>query len=81
MPAERAHQFDAAGKTLLPGLWDMHTNIRPVGGLLNIAAGVTRTRDMANGIDSLLAIRARCDSGAANGPRIRMAGIIEGPWA
>ena len=76
---EDVHLINAAGKTLLPGLWDMHTHLSPVDGPLNIAAGVTSIRDMANGIDSLLALKARFDSGDAIGPRVRMAGIIEGP--
>jgi len=50
-----------------------------VDGPLNIAAGVTSIRDMANGIDSLLALKKRFDSGNAIGPRVRMAGIMEGP--
>jgi hypothetical protein len=72
-------QIDAAGKTVLPGLWDMHTHLSAVDGPLNIAAGVTSIRDMANGIDSLLALKNRFDSGEAIGPRVRMAGILEGP--
>ena len=71
--------IDATGKTLLPGLWDMHSHLSDVDGPLNIAAGVTSIRDMANGIDSLLALKKRFDSGDAIGPRVRMAGILEGP--
>lgn len=74
-----AHLIEAAGKTLLPGLWDMHTHLSAVDGPLHIAAGVTSIRDMANGIESLEALKQRYDSGIAIGPRVRMAGIIEGP--
>jgi hypothetical protein len=73
------HQIDANGKTLLPGLWDMHTHLSPQDGPLNIAAGVTSIRDMANGIESLMTLKDRFDSGEAIGPRVRMAGILEGP--
>src|SRR2546426_12109623 len=46
---EQAEVIDAAGKTLLPRLWDMHVPISPGGdGLLHIAAGVTRARGMGN---------------------------------
>lgn len=76
---EGASLIDGAGKTLLPGLWDMHTHVSPVHGPLHIAAGVTSVRDMANGIDELLALKQRFDAGEAIGPRVRMAGIIEGP--
>lgn len=74
-----ARQIDASGKTLLPGLWDMHTHLSSQDGPLNIAAGVTSIRDMANGIESLMTLKARFDSGEAIGPRVRMAGILEGP--
>ena len=37
---------DARGRTLLPGLWDMHTHLDFMAGPLNIAAGVTTVRDL-----------------------------------
>lgn len=73
------HLIEAAGKTLLPGLWDMHTHLSPEDGPLNIAAGVTSIRDMANDTDTLLVLKRRFDSGEAIGPRVMLAGIIEGP--
>ena len=73
------HLIDGTGKTLLPGLWDMHTHLSDVDGPLNIAAGVTSIRDMANTMETLRALKNRFDSGEAIGPRVRMAGIIEGP--
>ncbi len=45
--------IDARGKTLLPGLWDMHVHLSESDGLFNLAAGVTSVRDMANDIDEL----------------------------
>src|SRR5262249_43368926 len=39
---------DGRGRTLLPGLWDMHVHMGPDDGLLDIAAGVTSVRDLAN---------------------------------
>src|ERR1700686_5522429 len=42
----------ATGKTLLPGLWDMHAHVGDNDGLLNLAAGVTSVRDLANDTDS-----------------------------
>jgi imidazolonepropionase-like amidohydrolase len=76
--AAGAEVIDAAGKTLLPGLWDMHAHVGDNDGLLNLAAGVTTVRDMANDTDSLLARRKRIEEGKEIGTRIVIAGIIDG---
>ncbi len=73
-----AEVMDAAGKMLMPGLWDMHVHIQPNEGLLHMAAGVTSVRDLANDMDSLLAMRARFDAGTEIGPRVLMAGFLDG---
>jgi imidazolonepropionase-like amidohydrolase len=73
-----AEVIDAAGKTLLPGLWDMHAHVGPDDGLLNLAAGVTTVRDLANDTDSLLARRKRIEQGKEIGTRIVLAGVIDG---
>jgi len=70
--------IDATGKTLLPGLWDMHAHVTDNDGLLNLAAGVTSVRDLANDTDSLLARRQRIADGKEIGTRIILAGIIDG---
>ena len=70
--------IDATGKTLLPGLWDMHAHVQDNDGLLNLAAGVTTVRDMANDTDSLLARRQRVIEDKEIGTRIILAGIIDG---
>src|SRR6267378_3273694 len=67
------------GKTLLPGLWDMHTHLGALDGRLHIAAGVTSVRDMANDIDQLRRLRLAWDSGSTIGPRVMMAGFMDGP--
>jgi imidazolonepropionase-like amidohydrolase len=74
-----AATIDARGKTLIPGLWDMHQHLGDLDGPLDIAAGVTTGRDLANDIDSLLARKKRWDSGEAIGPRVMLAGFIDGP--
>jgi imidazolonepropionase-like amidohydrolase len=74
-----AEVVDAHGRTLMPGLWDMHVHLTSKDGLLHLAAGVTTVRDMANDTDSLLDMRRRFDAGEALGPRIIMAGFIDGP--
>jgi hypothetical protein len=71
--------IDAGGKALLPGLWDSHVHLSPVDGRLHLAAGVTTVRDMANDIDQLQDMRRRWESGEAAGPRVLMAGFIDGP--
>ena len=74
-----AEVVDASGKTLLPGLWDMHAHVSDNDGMLNLAAGVTTVRDLANDTDTLLARRKRIDEGKEIGTRIIIAGIIDGP--
>ena len=74
-----AHRIDATGKTLLPGLWDMHVHISDLDGLLQIAGGVTTVRDLANETEKLLTLKKQFDSGSLIGPRVLLAGFIDGP--
>jgi len=76
---EGLERIDAQGRTVIPGLWDMHTHNSADDGLLDIANGITSVRDLANDTDFLLDLRKKWDSGVAIGPRIVMAGIIDGP--
>ncbi|HVF66797.1 MAG TPA: amidohydrolase family protein [Pyrinomonadaceae bacterium] len=78
-----AEVVDARGKTLMPGLWDMHVHIGPNDGLMHVAAGVTSVRDMANDTEALFALKAKIDAGEEIGPRILLAGIMDGrgPYA
>jgi hypothetical protein len=71
--------IDATGKTLMPGLWDMHVHLQPNDGLLDIAAGVTTVRDMANDIDFLMEEKKHYNEGTEIGPRIIAAGFMDGP--
>jgi imidazolonepropionase-like amidohydrolase len=71
--------LDAQGKTLLPGLWDMHVHLSEDQGLFNLASGITTVRDLANDVDQLLDMRRRWDSGEGIGPRVLMAGFMDGP--
>ncbi len=75
---EGLEAIDGAGKTLLPGLFDMHAHFSSFEGLLNIASGVTSIRDLGNDMDTLLRWRRRFDSNAAIGPRIFLAGVMDG---
>jgi hypothetical protein len=74
-----AEGIDGSGKTLLPGLFDMHAHAQPLDGMLNIASGVTSVRDMGNGIEELSRLQDRWKSGEAIGPRVWKAGMIDGP--
>jgi len=75
-----AEVVDAAGKSVLPGLWDMHVHLDfESGALMNIAAGVTSVRDLANDTDRLLDARRGYDEGTTIGPRVILAGFVDGP--
>ena len=78
-PPAGAEVIEAAGKTLIPGLWDMHAHVSPNDGLLNLAAGVTTVRDLANDVDELVARKKRIEEGTEIGTRIVMAGFMDGP--
>jgi imidazolonepropionase-like amidohydrolase len=71
--------IDLRGKTIAPGLWDMHTHVTQMEwGPVYLAAGVTTVRDMGNERELLLALRDALDSGSAIGPRLLLAGLVDG---
>jgi imidazolonepropionase-like amidohydrolase len=74
-----AEVVQARGRALLPGLWDLHTHVSALDGLLHLAAGVTAVRDLANDVDELAELERRWDSGELLGPRVFKAGFIDGP--
>lgn len=71
--------IDGKGKTVLPGLWDMHTHTTSdLDGILHVAAGVTHVRDMGNGPELLDRAKAFRE-GSVIGPRVEiMSGFIDG---
>ena len=73
-----AEVIDAAGRFLMPGLWDVHQHFAGVDGTFDLIAGVTSGRDMANDNVPLLARVKRFDAGTELGPRMVLAGIVEG---
>ncbi|HMF56462.1 MAG TPA: hypothetical protein VK619_08970, partial [Pyrinomonadaceae bacterium] len=73
-----AEVIDARGRTLMPGLWDMHVHLGGIDGLLQIAAGVTSVRDLGNDSDQLLEMKKHFDEETAIGPRVLMACLIDG---
>jgi hypothetical protein len=70
--------IDGAGRALLPGLFDMHTHEDAWNSVLQIAGGVTSSRDMGNDNGYLAGLRADIAAGRAIGPHIEPAGYIEG---
>ena len=73
-----AEIVDGSGKTLVPGLFDMHAHAQALDGILNIASGVTTVRDMGNDIDELKHLQDQWDSGATIGPHVWKSGFIDG---
>ena len=73
-----AQRINGAGKTLLPGLFDMHVHASADDGLLNIASGVTTVRDMGNDLNELAHTQKLWADGEAIGPRVWKAGFIDG---
>ncbi len=71
--------IDATGKSIVPGLWDMHAHFQQTEwGPAYLAAGVTTVRDCGNELDFITATKKAIDNGKGVGPRILMAGIIDG---
>jgi len=71
--------FDAKGKTLLPGLWDMHAHFEQAEwGPIYLAAGVTTVRDVGNELEFIEAVRDAVKSGRGLGPQLLLAGIVDG---
>ena len=71
---------NAAGKTVMPGLWDMHAHFEQVEwGPIYLAAGVTTIRDVGNELEFIVAARDAVAAGKGIGPRMLLAGIIDGP--
>jgi len=74
-----AEIVDVAGRTLMPGLWDMHVHLSDDDGLQHLAAGVTSVRDLANDVDETLRRLKAFNAGTLIGPRMLMAGFMDGP--
>ncbi|HLM67711.1 MAG TPA: hypothetical protein VK358_09300, partial [Longimicrobium sp.] len=74
-----AQVIDAAGKALLPGLFDMHVHMGLADGPMHLAAGVTSVRDLANDTTVFPQVAAEWNAGTKVGPRVVvMAGFIDG---
>ncbi len=74
----------AEGKSLLPGLWEMHVHYSGVEfGPALLAAGVTTTRDCGGEFEFLTTLRDAIAKEHVLGPRLLLAGLIDsgGPLA
>jgi Tol biopolymer transport system component/imidazolonepropionase-like amidohydrolase len=78
-----ARIIDVTGKTIMPGLVDVHAHLRLPGGihqtqvwsyLANLAYGVTATRDPQTGTNDAFAYQDLVDAGEIIGPRIYSTG-------
>jgi Tol biopolymer transport system component/imidazolonepropionase-like amidohydrolase len=76
-------RVDVAGKTIIPGLVDVHAHMRPPRGLhqtsvwqyyANLAYGVTTTRDPQTSTPDVFAYADMVDAGMMPGPRVYATG-------
>jgi imidazolonepropionase-like amidohydrolase len=73
-------RMDVTRMTIVPGLWDMHAHASQVDWApVYLAGGVTTIRDMGGESAFLIAFRDAVASGQALGPRVLLAGLVDGP--
>ena len=75
--------IDGSGRTLIPGLWDMHGHLSLSDGVLNMAGGIVNVRDIGNEHEQIMDVVAKFDSGEVIGPNVFRAGFMDraGPYA
>lgn len=74
--------IDVAGKTLIPGLWDMHAHSNQVQWApAYLAGGVTTIRDNGNEIEFATSFRDGIANDSLLGPDILLAGMTDGAGA
>ena len=72
------NEIDAAGRIVLPGLFDMHGHVGRWEGGLDIAAGVTSVRDMGNDNKQMQLMLDEVAQGSLLGPQVIPTGFLEG---
>ncbi len=75
--SEEAKIIDGTGKTMIPGLWDMHGHISPPNFFNYLALGITDVRDMANDPEFIIKARRDIASGTLAAPDIYALGFID----
>jgi imidazolonepropionase-like amidohydrolase len=74
-----ARRVDVHGKTIMPGLWDMHAHVMQMEWApVYLAAGVTTVRDMGNNLYFVVPFRDAIASQRILGPRLVLAGLVDG---
>ena len=79
--------IDAAGKTVMPGMWEMHGHMQltseSTSGPMQLSYGITTVRDLASDLDVAVSERDRAQAGVIASPHMVLAGFMEGPgkWA
>ena len=77
---EDAKVHDLKGKTLIPGLWDMHAHSNQVQWApAYLAGGITTFRDNGNELEFATAFRDAMAKHDALGPDMLLAGMTDGP--
>ena len=76
---DNAVVIDVTGKTLMPGLWDMHAHSNQVQWApAYLAGGITTIRDLGNELEFATAFRDAIALDGALGPDILLAGMVDG---
>jgi imidazolonepropionase-like amidohydrolase len=77
--------IDATGKTIMPGMWDMHGHMQAQSqsssSPMQLSLGITTVRDLGSDPDIAVANRDRAAAGLIAGPRQLLSGFIDGPGA
>lgn len=77
---KNAKIIDVRGKTLIPGLWDMHAHSNQVQwGPAYLSCGITTIRDNGNEVELATAFRDGIAKDGLLGPDILLAGMTDGP--
>jgi imidazolonepropionase-like amidohydrolase len=70
--------MDVTGKTILPGLWDMHLHSFTTEWVVGeLAGGITTARDCGSQFEFITAVRDAIRSGRGLGPRLLVAGTMD----
>ena len=72
------YEIDAAGRVLLPGLFDMHAHINRWSAAYHLTAGVTSVRDLGNSNVELQEMMDEAEAGQLLLPRLIPAGFVDG---
>lgn len=77
--------IDATGKTVMPGMWDVHGHMQTTSqnqsGPMQLSLGITTVRDLGSDPDVAMSNRDRAAAGKIAAPREILSGFIDGPGA